>query len=88
MDYGIIRPTYTGPKSITIENYSGVGDILLDIGDNRQTGDIDVDVGGTNITAAEKGSVLNMTVQNDNFIDTITPEKALQNLNESLGNLL
>lgn len=82
MDHGIIRPTYTGSKAITIENYSGVGDILLDIEDNRQTGDIDVDAGGTNIAAAENGSVLNMTVQNDNFIDTITPEKALQNLNE------
>lgn len=82
MDHGIIRPTYPGSKAITIENYFGVGDILLDIGDDRQTGDIDVDAGGTNITAAAKGSVLNMTVQNDNFIDTITPEKAMQNLNK------
>lgn len=87
MDHGIIRPTYPGSSAITIGNYAGVGDILLDIGDNRQTGDIDVDAGGTTITAAEKGSVLNMTVQNDNFIDTVTPEKALQNLNEVASEL-
>lgn len=87
MDHGIIRPTYPGSSAITIGNYAGVGDILLDIGDNRQTGDIDVDAGGTTITAAEKGSILNMTVQNDNFIDTVTPEKALQNLNEVASEL-
>lgn len=83
MDNGIIKVDDIGlSDSITIANYSGSGEIVLAVGDNTSNGDIDVDAGRTNITSATKGSVINMSVTNNNFIGTTDSAQALANLNQ------
>ena len=81
MNNGIIKPVYIG--SMTVENYSGIGDIMLDLGDDTSgNGSIDVDGGRTDIENATAGSVINLTVTNNNLVDTANDTKALENLNE------
>lgn len=83
MDNGIIKVDDIGlSDSITIANYSGSGEIVLAVGDNTSNGDIDVDAGRTNITSATKGSVINMSVTNNNLIGTTDSAQALANLNQ------
>lgn len=80
MNGGIINQNAN--KDIDIENYSGSGEIVLTVGDNTSNGNIDVDAGRTNITSATKGSVINMSVNNNNFIGTTDSAQALANLNQ------
>ena len=80
MNDGIINQNTD--EDIDIENYSGVGEIVLSVGDNISNGDIDVDAGRTNITSADEGSVINMSVNNNNFIGTTDSAQALANLNQ------
>lgn len=80
MNGGIINQNTN--KNINIENYSGNGEIVLTVGDNISNGNIDVDAGRTNITSATKGSVINMSVNNNNFIGTTDSAQALANLNQ------
>lgn len=83
MDNGIIKVDNIGlSDSITIGNYSGIGEIVITAGDNTSNGDIDVDAGRTNIASAAKGSVINMIVSNNNLIGTANPTQALANLNQ------
>ena len=81
MNNGIIKPVYVG--SMTVENYSGIGDIILDLGDDTSgNGSIDVDAGRTDIESAAAGSVINLTVTNNNLVGTADDAQALANLNE------
>lgn len=80
MNGGIINQNTS--KYIDIENYSGSGEIVLAVGANTYNGDIDVDAGRTNITSAAEGSVINMSVNNNNFIGTTDSAQALANLNQ------
>ena len=81
MNNGIIKPVYIG--SMTVENYSGIGDIMLDLGDDTSgNGSIDVDGGRTDIENAASGSIINLIVTNNNLADTANDAKALENLNE------
>ena len=83
MNNGLIRMDDIGHShSIDIENYSGVGEIVLTAGDNTSNGNIDVDAGRTNITSAAEGSVINMSVTNNNLIGTTDSAQALANLNQ------
>lgn len=80
MNGGIINQNTN--KNINIENYSGNGEIVLTVGDNTSNGNIDVDAGRTNITSATKGSVINMSVTNNNLIGITDSAQALANLNQ------
>lgn len=80
MNGGIINQNTD--KYIEIENYSGNGEIVLAIGDNTSNGDINVIAGRTYITSADEGSVINMSVNNNNFIGTTDSAQALANLNK------
>lgn len=80
MNGGIINQNTD--KYIEIENYSGSGEIVLAVGDSTSNGDIDVDAGRTNITSAAQGSIINMSVNNNNFIGTTDSAQALANLNQ------
>lgn len=80
MDNGIINQNTN--KDIDIKNYSGSGEIVLAIGDNTSNGDINVIAGRTYITSATEGSVINMSVNNNNFIGTTDSAQALANLNQ------
>lgn len=80
MNGGIINQNTD--KYIEIENYSGNGEIVLAIGDNTSNGDINVIAGRTYITSATEGSVINMSVNNNNFIGTTDSAQALANLNQ------
>lgn len=80
MNGGIINQNTD--KYIEIENYSGSGEIVLAVGNNTSNGDIDVDAGRTNITSAAEGSVINMSVTNNNFIGTTDSAQAVANLNQ------
>lgn len=80
MDNGIINQNTD--KYIEIENYSGSGEIVLAVGDSTSNGDIDVIAGRTYITSADEGSVINMSVNNNNFIGTTDSAQALANLNQ------
>ena len=80
MNGGIINQNTN--KNINIENYSGNGEIVFTVGDNISNGNIDVDAGRTNITSATKGSVINMSVTNNNLIGTTDSAQALANLNQ------
>lgn len=83
MDNGIIKVDDVGnSNSITIDNYSGNGEIVLTVGDSTSNGDIDVSAGKTYITSADEGSVINMSVNNNNFIGTTDSAQALANLNQ------
>lgn len=83
MDNGIIKVDDVGnSNSITIDNYSGNGEIVLTVGDSTSNGDIDVIAGRTYITSADEGSVINMSVNNNNFIGTTDSAQALANLNQ------
>lgn len=83
MDNGIIKVDDIGlSDSITIANYSGTGEIVLTAGDNTSNGDIDVDAGRTNITSAAQGSIINMSVTNNNLIGTTDSVRTLANLNQ------
>lgn len=83
MNNGIIKPDERDDSSaITIANYSGTGEIVLTAGDNTSNGNIDVDAGRTNITSAAEGSVINMSVTNNNLIGTTDSAQALANLNQ------
>lgn len=83
MNNGVIRMDDIGHShSIDIENYSGSGEIVLTAGDNTSNGNIDVDAGRTNITSAAEGSVINMSVTNNNLIGTTDSAQALANLNQ------
>lgn len=80
MNGGIINQNID--KYIEIENYSGNGEIVLAVGDSTSNGDIDVIAGRTNITSAAEGSVINMSVINNNLIGTTDSAQALANLNQ------
>lgn len=80
MNGGIINQNTD--KYIEIENYSGNGEIVLAIGDNTSNGDINVIAGRTYITSATEGSVINMSVTNNNLIGTTDSAQALANLNQ------
>lgn len=80
MNGGIINQNTD--KYIEIENYSGSGEIVLAVGDSTSNGDIDVIAGRTYITSADEGSVINMSVNNNNFIGTTDSAQALANLNK------
>lgn len=80
MNGGIINQNTD--KYIEIENYSGSGEIVLAVGDSTSNGDIDVITGRTYITSADEGSVINMSVNNNNFISTTDSAQALANLNK------
>lgn len=80
MNGGIINQNTDG--DIDIENYSGNGEIVLTVGDSTSNGDIAVDAGRTNITSAAEGSVINMSVTNNNFIGTTDSAQAVANLNQ------
>lgn len=80
MNGGIINQNTD--EDIDIENYSGVGEIVLSVGDNISNGDIDVDAGRTNITSAAQGSIINMSVTNNNLIGTTDSVQTLANLNQ------
>lgn len=80
MNGGIINQNTDG--DIDIENYSGNGEIVLTVGDSTSKGDIAVDAGRTNITSAAEGSVINMSVTNNNFIGTTDSAQAVANLNQ------
>ena len=83
MNNGIIKPDERDDSSaITIANYSGTSEIVLTAGDNTSNGNIDVDAGRTNITSAAEGSVINMSVTNNNLIGTTDSAQALANLNQ------
>lgn len=80
MNGGIINQNTD--EDIDIENYSGVGEIVLAVGDSTSNGDIDVITGRTYITSADEGSVINMSVTNNNLIGTTDSAQALANLNQ------
>lgn len=80
MNGGIINQNTD--KYIEIENYSGSGEIVLAVGDSTSNGDIDVIAGRTYITSADEGSVINMSVTNNNLIGTTDFAQALANLNQ------
>lgn len=80
MNGGIINQNTD--EDIDIENYSGSGEIVLAVGDNISNGDIDVDAGRTNITSAAQGSIINMSVTNNNLIGTTDSVQTLANLNQ------
>lgn len=80
MNGGIINQNTD--EDIDIENYSGNGEIVLAVGDSTSNGDIDVIAGRTYITSADEGSVINMSVNNNNFIGTTDSAQALANLNQ------
>lgn len=80
MNGGIINQNTD--KNIEIENYSGIGEIVLTVGDSTSNGDIDVIAGKTNITSAAEGSVINMSVTNNNLIGTTDSVQTLANLNQ------
>ena len=83
MDNGVIKPDNIGtPTSIIIENYSGNGELVLSVGDDATNGNIDVDAGRTNITSAAQGSIINMSVTNNNLIGTTDSVQTLANLNQ------
>lgn len=80
MNGGIINQNTD--EDIDIENYFGVGEIVLSVGDNISNGDIDVDAGRTNIISAAQGSIINMSVTNNNLIGTTDSVRTLANLNQ------
>lgn len=80
MNGGIINQNTD--EDIDIENYSGSGEIVLTAGDNTSNGNIDVDAGRTNITSAAQGSIINMSVTNNNLIGTTDSVQALVNLKQ------
>ena len=81
MDNGIIKPVYIGTMSV--ENYSGIGEVIYMHDDYKYgNGSIDVYGGRIDIEKASSGSVINLTVTNNNLVSTIDNAKALENLNE------
>lgn len=80
MNEGVVEQNNSG--TIGIRNYSGSGEIVLAVGDSTSNGDIDVITGRTYITSADEGSVINMSVNNNNFIGTTDSAQALANLNK------
>lgn len=81
MDNGIIKPVYIGPMSV--ENYSGIGEVIYMHDDYKYgIGSIDVYGGGIDIENASAGSVINLTVTNNNLVSTADDAMALENLNE------
>lgn len=80
MDNGIIKP---GIDRMAVENYFGAGEVIYMLGDDTSgDGSIDVDGGRIDIENASSGSVINLTVTNNNLVSTIDNAKALENLNE------
>lgn len=81
MDNGIIKPVYIGRMSV--ENYSGIGEVIYMHDDYKYgIGSIDVYGGGIDIKNASAGSVINLTVTNNNLVSTADDAMALENLNE------
>lgn len=80
MNEGVVEQNNSG--TIGIRNYSGSGEIVLAVGDSTSNGDIDVITGRTYITSADEGSVINMSVTNNNLIGTTDSAQALANLNQ------
>lgn len=81
MDNGIIKPVYIGTMSV--ENYSGIGEVIYMHDDYKYgIGSIDVYGGGIDIENASAGSVINLTVTNNNLVSTADDAMALENLNE------
>lgn len=80
MDNGIIKP---GIDRMAVENYSGAGEVIYMLGDDTSgDGSIDVEGGRIDIENASFGSVINLTVTNNNLVSTTDNAKALENLNE------
>lgn len=81
MDNGIIKPVYIGTMSV--ENYSGIGEVIYMHDDYKYgNGSIDVYGGRIDIENASAGSVINLTVTNNNLVSTADDAMALENLNE------
>lgn len=81
MDNGIIKPVYIGTMSV--ENYSGIGEVIYMHDDYKYgNGSIDVYGGRIDIEKASAGSVINLTVTNNNLVSTADDAMALENLNE------
>lgn len=81
MDNGIIKPVYIGRMSV--ENYYGIGEVIYMHDDYKYgIGSIDVYGGGIDIEKASSGSVINLTVTNNNLVSTADNAMALENLNE------
>ena len=81
MDNGIIKPVYIGRMSV--ENYYGIGEVIYMHGDYKYgIGSINVYGGGIDIEKASAGSVINLTVTNNNLVSTADNAMALENLNE------
>lgn len=81
MDNGIIKPVYIGRMSV--ENYYGIGEVIYMHDDYKYgIGSIDVYGGGIDIEKASAGSVINLTVTNNNLVSTADNAMALENLNE------
>lgn len=86
MDGGIINQ-YTD-KDITINNYSGTGDINFKAEDTNNNGVLNfANTGDVSIGSAETGSFVNLGVSN-NTINTLDIEKTEENLNAIANKIL
>lgn len=86
MDGGIINQ-YTD-KDITINNYSGTGDINFKAEDTDNNGVLNfANIGDVSIGSAETGSFVNLGVSN-NTINTLDIEKTEENLNAIANKIL
>lgn len=86
MDGGIINQ-YTD-KDITINNYSGIGDINFKAEDTDNNGVLNfANTGDVSIGSAETGSFVNLGVSN-NTINTLDIEKTEENLNAIANKIL
>lgn len=80
MNQGIINQSID--EGITINNYSGTGDINFKAKNNTVDGVLDLtNIGNVTIESAKSGSVTNLSVNTNNTVDTIDSVKANENLN-------
>lgn len=80
MNQGIINQSID--EGITINNYSGTGDINFKAKNNTVDGVLDLtNIGNVTIENAGVGSVTNLSANADNTLNTIDSAKAYENLN-------
>ena len=80
MNQGIINQSID--EGITINNYSGTGDINFKAKNNTVDGVLDLtNIGNVTIENAGAGSVTNLSANADNTLNTIDSAKAYENLN-------
>lgn len=80
MNQGIINQSID--EGITINNYSGTGDINFKAQNNTVDGVLDLtNIGNVTIENAGVGSVTNLSANADNTLNTIDSAKAYENLN-------